>query len=210
MIPASMDVTVEVRWFGEGSIPVEISEWFRRGSCPPERAAPRIDHYLLCPNTDTLGIKLREGRIEIKQRQYEYGVRHFHKRIFGRVEAWRKWSFELAVGADYASSLLDGSWLGVTKERELQRYQILGSDRVVAISATDHPDRECALELTKIRAKGGIWWSLGFEAFGDGVSLEENLLLVAQHLFSSFEAPSLGAEGSLGYPKWLGLLLRRT
>ncbi|MGD8968471.1 MAG: hypothetical protein PVI07_13255, partial [Anaerolineae bacterium] len=61
-----------------------------------QRHPAREDHYLRLSDTYALGIKLRQGRIEAKQRVRRPGVVRFHERVTGIVEHWRKWSFQLA------------------------------------------------------------------------------------------------------------------
>ncbi|NIV28827.1 MAG: hypothetical protein GWN58_04720, partial [Anaerolineae bacterium] len=63
--------TLEARWFMRGSIPHEVREWFARGEPAPIHEPPRMDHYLRLQRSNALGIKLREGRLEIKQRLHQ-------------------------------------------------------------------------------------------------------------------------------------------
>ena len=196
--------TMEVRWFGEGTVPAEVWEWFHQGEQEPEGQPTRIDYYLRLPNTDSLGIKLREGRVEIKQRHRQHGVVHFHKRVAGVVEHWRKWSFQLARLPSIVTPA--PSWIGVSKERKLRRYRLTADQVVVAVSAHEHPDQGCGLELTNIRVAGKDWWSLGFEAFGDEAILQETLLRVAKQVLAVSEPPTLDAADSCGYPKWLEMI----
>ncbi|TFG71830.1 MAG: hypothetical protein E4H27_03810, partial [Anaerolineales bacterium] len=62
----SMQKSIETRWFFQGTVQPEVVRWF---TTPLALAQPpRIDTYLYSPGTHDLGVKLREGRIEIKQR----------------------------------------------------------------------------------------------------------------------------------------------
>jgi hypothetical protein len=199
---------MEVRWFCEGTVSSEVWEWFQQGEQEPEEQATRIDYYLRLPNTDFLGIKLREGKIEIKQRHCQHGVIHFHKRIAGMVEHWRKWSFELAKVNDELPSIVTPAslWIGVSKRRKLRKYRLTANKVVVAASAQEHPDQGCGMELTNISVEGKDWWSLGFEAFGDEAILQETLLLVAKQVLAVSEPPILNATDSCSYPKWLEIV----
>jgi hypothetical protein len=202
--------TVEVRWFFEGTIPSQVLEWFQLGEREPAAAAPRVDFYLRLADSDPLGIKLRGEQIELKQRFSEYGVVCFHKRVSGRVEGWRKWRFKLAESDLYLTRppMPASAWMGVKKIRRLRKYQRLKNDTLVAISTMQHPAQGCALELTHIGIEGQDWWSVGLEAFGDEGSLYENLVLVAKHVLVAHEPPTLGAEASCSYPKWLKIIRR--
>ena len=197
--------TVEVRWFYPGQIPAPLLAWFHQVRGEPEAQPCRVDHYLRLKTTEALGIKLREGRIEIKQRQRRLGLVRFHERVAGQVEAWRKWSFPLTrAGASLVGLLTPASsWTAVEKERTLLRFQVAAGGRVVPLPPASHEAHGCGLELTRIRARGAAWWSLGFEAFGQEANLQESLVTVARHLLASGAVPHLDSAASYGYPRWL-------
>ena len=93
--------SVEARWFYDGTIPPRVLRWFREYQGSLEGPAHRVDYYLRLADGDSLGIKVREGRLEIKQRHRTYGMVEFHERATGLVEHWRKWSFQLAQASDW-------------------------------------------------------------------------------------------------------------
>jgi hypothetical protein len=200
--------TVEVRWFCRGMVPRSVLEWFLVGGSDPCAPASRTDYYLRLSDGDALGIKLREGRIEIKQRQRGYGVRRLHQRVAGQVEGWGKWSFALA-GAD--SGVVGGvgsdpAWVGVKKERRLWVYQLTADQEVIAIPAGVNPAQGCGVELTQVTVGEQVWWSLGFEAFGAESTLQDGLLRIARYVLSASEPPALDARNSCSYPQWLATL----
>ncbi len=203
--------SIEVRWFHEGTIPPEVLEWFQQSEHKPEEQPSRVDYYLRHTHQGSLGIKLREGRVEIKQRQRQYGVVRFHQRVAGMVENWRKWSFELSeAGRDLSSAAVPASsWIGVEKERTLRRYRLTGDNEIVAVSVGEGSGQTCSLELTSIHVEGAEWWSLGFEAFDDEVADEGSLLLVAKQVLTACQPPALRARDSHGYPKWLITIAQR-
>jgi hypothetical protein len=199
--------TVEVRWFHKGPVPEEVAQWFRRGERERETQGSRVDHYHCHTDGGSLGIKVREGMLEIKQRHIVYGVMRFHERVTGVVEHWRKWSFVLesvdGIAAGFRAQA--SSWLGVNKDRRLRKYQLVGESDVITIPAFENPDRGCSVELTQIRVKGEVWWSLAFEAFGEEATLRDTLLIVAQHVLAR-EPPLLCEGDSFGYPDWLDIV----
>lgn len=199
---------VEVRWFYEGTIPPEILAWFQRGGQGPEEPSCRVDYYLRLPDRDSLGIKLREGRLEIKQRCHQYGVVRLHERVTGRVEHWRKWSFELAQADGGLASLAvpASAWIEVRKERRLRTYRPTRREEVVAVRAGSRPGRGCDWELTTVRTGGKVWWSVCFEAFGGGSALRETLLVVTRHVLGGGAPRAFDAAHSCGYPGWLGMV----
>jgi len=200
--------TAEVRWFFQGAIPRDVDDWLHRRAGEVARQPPRVDHYLRLPGTDGLNVKTREGRIEIKQRVAPTNVVRFHQRVIGVVERWRKWSFELAEpGRARPRSLQPvSSWIAVRKERRLRTYRVRNGEDVVARPAQEPPAQGCELELTEVHVADQAWWTLAFEAFGDEPTLADGLLLVAQHVFSADEPPSLPVSDSHGYAAWLASL----
>jgi hypothetical protein len=200
--------TLEVRWFIRGNIPVEVREWFVQGDPAPIDEPPRVDHYLCLQRTNALGIKLREGRIEIKQRLRQYGNIRFHRRVTGVIEHWRKWSLPLAMaGESLAENLVPrSSWIDVRKERMLRGYRCDAEGQVAAIPG-GYADRGCHLELTNVQAGDRVWWTLAFEAYGAEPSLRGSLVSTMGYILERDGAPcSLDARDSFGYARWLALL----
>jgi hypothetical protein len=195
-----------VRWFYGGSPPAEVVEWFYSGERTPEEEPQRVDQYLRLGDTDALGIKLREGMLEIKRRHRQQRVVRFHEHATGLVEHWRKWGFSLAeAGSDPAAMPAPrSSWIGVQKGRKLRKYKLAEDGELLAIPTGEYPDRGCTMELTTIHVEGQEWWSLGFEAFGEESSLAETLMLTARYLLAPGRPPSsFDVTHSYGYPKWL-------
>jgi hypothetical protein len=197
--------TAEVRWFFKGPVPRGVEAWFQRRMGSSEREPPRVDRYLRLPDSESLNVKLREGRIEIKQRVGQASVVRFHEHVTGRVEIWHKWSFELARSDVHASHTVypASSWIAVRKERWLRTYQVEGNKDYGGQSAAEPPAQGCELELTTVRVAGQTWWTLAFEAFGEESPLEEILLSVARHIFDIDEPPLLPVGQSRGYAAWL-------
>ena len=59
--------TTEIRWFFAGDVPAAVGAWFGRAVPAAEPPAARRDYYLQqAERRDDLGVKLREGRVEVK------------------------------------------------------------------------------------------------------------------------------------------------
>ena len=176
--------TLEARWFVRGPLPASAHAWADAvGLGAPE---PRTDRYLVVP-TDALGLKVRQGRLEAKQRMSggePLAVGHAR----GAVEQWRKWAFSLDETPD-ADGWTDG-WTDVGKRRRLRR-DACGSGA-------------CAAELTEIRVGSDAWWSICLEATGsDAVVRRAALGAMAGCWLARADAPALPAHASMGYPEWL-------
>jgi hypothetical protein len=195
--------TVEVRWFYPGRVPAAVLAWFQGGAGQRVAPARRVDYYLCLPGADWLGAKLREGRLELKQRQGPGQDFRPHDRVSGRVEQWRKWSFALAEGPEL---VLDAAWVAVEKARRLRRYRLAPDRQIVAVPVETYPAQGFNWELTEVGAGGQVWWSVGFEAFGDEAGLRDGLFPVVEHALQAEGLPTLEVQDSYGYPHWLALL----
>lgn len=193
---------MEVRWFYRGQVPPEVAAWYGQLGPLPEEQPGRVDHYLRLADNDSLGIKLREGRLEIKRRESEPRRIDVHPRVSGLVARWRKWSFPLAE-SDPGLTGADSAWVAVEKRRRLRRYRVTGERQVELVLGEAEPGQGCELELSRIEAAGRQWWSVCFEVFGNEANLEKYLQLTAQHVFGIAEPPLFDLEESRSYPAWL-------
>ncbi len=55
----------EARWFISGSLPDEVLRWFKAGQALDSEGV-QVQEYLVFPDCQSVGVKLREGRFEIK------------------------------------------------------------------------------------------------------------------------------------------------
>lgn len=197
--------TLETRWFYPGPIPPDVLAWYHYGERAPEAQPTRIDYYLRLASNDDLGIKLREGRIEIKQRAEQYGVEQLHARVHGLVEGWRKWSFGVS---DLGSGLGDltgprPAWIAIRKARRLRRYGVTDAGEIIAIAGAEIAPQGCNIELAEITLHGKTWWSLAFETFGPEATLHATFTRVVQHVLRGNTVPHLDADHSYGYAHWM-------
>lgn len=190
-------------------MPPKVLAWFHRIEQKPQEQPPRIDYYLDLGAHDSLGIKLREGRIEIKQREAQHGPVQLGGQFSGVMERWRKWSWALAepdasLVQDWIAST---AWIGVEKRRWLIVYQTGREDGIAPALEGEVVEQGCQVELARIQAQGQAGWSLSFEGFGGEAAGGETLLLVAAYLFDGepIDLP-LFTGNSYGYPKWLATL----
>ncbi|MCB9538676.1 MAG: hypothetical protein H6704_20750 [Myxococcales bacterium] len=148
--------TLELRWLFGGASPRDVRAWFGAADAPEER----VDHYLLLPAAHELGIKLRDGRFEVKGRvgppaPVELG------RAAGVVEGWTKWSVE-DVGPISPSRALASAaapTLAVAKVRRRRAFALDGREVPLPVA----PSPAFLAELTDLRVEERAHWTLAVE-----------------------------------------------
>ncbi|MDZ8052010.1 MAG: hypothetical protein RMX68_012680 [Aulosira sp. ZfuVER01] len=207
-----MLISHELRWFYPGKLPDNIQVWFQQNCLIDLLKSPeeREDLYLYSPGCDFLGIKLRQGRLEVKWRQAELGVMHFGGLVTGKGEKWGKWLCEDSKGESFQPAMVLGnpSWVSVQKVRYSQLFQVLADFSVQAVTTNEHIDNGCSVEITNLTVQENTWWSLAFEAFGEDSRRLENLQATAIWVFHTYQNSRLAIADSYAYPHWLGLICR--
>jgi hypothetical protein len=199
-----MFTTAEVRWFYPGEVPEEVAAWFADGAGPVEQQLPRVDEYLLIRETDTVNIKFREGRIEIKQRYGDVVQQEFADGSSGAIELWRKWGFGVDKKNSNGNLVETGDvWLAVRKDRRVRAYTLQVDGKIAPLPTSVFIEQGCSLELTEVDAGGERWWSLCFEAVGPTELLVEILIAVVDQVLANSGDFRLAAHASHGYSAWL-------
>lgn len=213
--------SLEVRWFFEGAVPGSVETWFRespaiggeRGAVdwPRDDAgglAWRDDRYRVVPGAADLGIKWREGRLQVKGRETTLGTWPFGERAAGLAERWIKWSF-----AGEAVAARWGAWFDAPDDAvarvekcRVQRWLALdASGGAREVPADPFPGPLVAAELARIRLGGAgadTHWTLGFEAT-PGEAVTEAAFAAAVAAFLAPCPVALPRERSRSYPGWL-------
>lgn len=176
--------TSEIRWFQPGHVPDDIAAWFA-AAVPSAAPSPvRTDQYLRLPGDDSLGIKLREGRIEIKQRTAVVGETTLTQSHAGILERWCKWSYALDdVESPVAEAENTAAWIAVRKARSMAS---------IGVGAAT-----CNVELTQAWFDEDPWWGICLEAFGSSENNDAALVQAAKKVLKT--GPVLKGEDSLSY-----------
>ena len=205
-----MLTTYELRWFSPGTIPENIESWFKQNCLinPMQLPEERTDVYLYSPKCDFLGIKLRQGRLEVKWRKAELGAVGFGDFVEGKAEKWSKWLCCDDTEQTFQPNFVMGnsSWVNVQKVRHSQLYQVLPEFPPQPVCADEHIENGCTVELTHLIIQGNAWWSLAFEASGEDACLMENLQTTASWVFDTYRELKLEAINSYAFPSWLALV----
>ena len=203
--------TAEVRWFYPGEIPKKVLTGYIQAGSEPTQFPPRTDHYLATPGRDDLGIKMREGFLEIKQRGDSYGIHHFNQDVSGSIEAWQKVRVELSQidsGLAARGFFSDGdNWIAVRKHRWLRSYQVMEIGDIAEVPLCTDRANGCEWELSQVYfgEMENPWWSLAFEAFGNPTVLVNNLIIVVEETFTGIGHKPYDSNDSFSYPSLLNL-----
>ena len=196
--------TLEIRWFfredchslrsGFGRLP---SEQLTRES--------RTDNYLRLPGRDDLGIKIRQGRLEIKYRICGPRAVEATPGIRGVQEGWEKLGFELTP--DGIPRNLPGdfeaAWVKVAKQRLVTTVHLADGQWHFQPPQQSIPGA-VQVEYTRIRLEGMQWYTFGVEwPHGDPPDL-------ALAVVKEWGPPEGLKEGdSMGYPTFIRRLSER-
>ena len=203
-----MKISAELRWFFSGSFPSGVKEWFCGSKlCKEEKS--RTDHYLVFPGSNSVGLKVRDGRkLQVKARVREPEPFSLPGgAVSGRLDAWVKWSHDDGDVADRLAGLRFGDplWVSVIKERWLRKFQ-LDDGQLNEVDADTRHDRGCTIELTRITFKDSPWWSIAFESFGPTL-LPDDVARTAAHFLKLLPRGLILTErDSMSYPEWLNRL----
>lgn len=94
---------------------------------PTKVPEKREDVYLYTPGCDYLGIKLRQGGLEIKWRYLEKTAMQFGSLVKGNVEKWKKWRCADSSEESFSLQQIGDNpvWVKVRKVRYSQLYQVV-------------------------------------------------------------------------------------
>ena len=213
----------EVRWFLEGNRQdheslvsqfQEFSPYERHPSAGEPVWRGRLgdvpDAYLLIPGGLDMGIKWREGLLQIKGRTEVPGGSSLgiHR---GWVECWAKWSYAGLPPAwknlfHSASSSRDIRRVAVSKRRLVRLFRLAASGDVLELDADSRVDRGMAAEITEAALDGREFLTLGFEAFPNDPVTARRFLPVATEFLEGMSIPMLDLSRSMAYPAWLSKL----
>lgn len=197
-------ISAETRWFHHGQLPDRVREWFCEGD-DLIREQPRTDRYLNLGGCTTVGVKLREGRFEIKARRAAPRALSLFATVNGLADGWVKWSSaspELGTSAESVSDREPQEWLPVRKERWLRWLDIGAGDQAPGVN--EPPVFGCTAELTEVTLGEIPWWTFALEAMGDASRVDPLLVTAGQLYLKSHPVPlPLDEMNAASYPVWL-------
>jgi hypothetical protein len=215
----------EVRWFFEGTIQQHASlrQWFETTAPLPKRPGVRPplwqgrlddepDIYLLVPGSQDMGIKWREGELQMKGRVSSLGIQVFSGRHQGVVERWIKWSYA-HMPASYHRLFVAGKETGlvtasVRKTRALRKVRLdTLTGKAEEVEAQTFVDRGLGCELTELEVAGQAYCSLAFEAFPNDSAMDAAFTEAVEAFVDGLTACDLTVTHSQSYPAFLGRII---
>ena len=211
----------EVRWFFErnASQYESLKHWFEAAAPVPKNPGigplaweDRRDVYLIVPGSDDMGIKWREGELQIKGCVSALGTQVFCRRHRGAVEHWMKWSYA-NTPAPYHRLFLTGQETGlvtvsVWKNRALRKVTFDNiTGKAQEIDAAAVVDRCIGFELTELEVAGKAYCSLAFEASPIDSAMDVAFNQVVEAFLDGLAEIDLTTNDSQSYPAWLGRII---
>lgn len=189
----------EIRWFTNHEDP-SISRWFAGHDLNFRDSEARTDHYLPQPDKMDTGIKLREGLVEVKQRQGKPQQTSICPNARGYFEEYIKWSFKLAEEDPLSEAIIGEKKYGWTevKKTRLGLKLTLQGEKSELVSISEQIPFGCQIEYTRVQAMGKTWFSFGLEWFGEK-SIDVSPDLILEILKDS----KLHLNDSMGYAEFL-------
>ena len=155
-----------------------------------------------------MGIKWREGELQIKGRVSSLGTQVFCDRHQGNVERWIKWSYanipasyQRLFVADKETELVTVS---VRKTRALRKVRLdTLTGKAEEVDEKIFIDRGLGCELTELKVAGKAYCSLAFEAFPNDSAMDAAFTEAVEAFVDGLTAFDLTTAYSQSYPAFL-------
>lgn len=195
--------SIEIRWFYKGHVPNRLYELFS-GSNLQIKPELRTDYYLLIGNCDSLGIKLRNSRLEIKWLKKREHFDLPKKNIEGKQERWIRWEWNDTNSFNEILQFIqvgkDNPWVKIDKKRVQKKFSVFDNS-LVEIPQENIPF-DFSIELTQLKVYEHPWWSIGIDTFQNENEVHFFIQLIEQYTDEQFQK-NLKSTSSYGYPEWI-------
>ena len=159
-----------------------------------------------------MGIKWREGELQIKGCMASLGTQVFCGRHQGNVERWMKWSYP-NMPPTYKNLFLIGDeqdlmTIPVKKVRALRKVRVNTiTGQPEEVESSTQITRGLGIELTDLQIKGNAYCSLAVEAFPDDSAMSGAFTEIVEAFLGDLTDIDLGAAHSKSYPSWLDTII---
>ena len=194
----------EIRWFFKEK-KNGIVNWFSDRGVEFSNIKPRTDFYLQIPDREDISVKLREGKIEVKQRTGQPELYELTNNAKGYLEDWVKWSFDIDDKDPLVKSIINEkkyNWVEIYKARLGLKIVLNKDDRMEIHDVKEVLPAGLQVEYTKLKIKGEEWFTFAAEWFGES-ALELSKDLVYQIL----NGITFKESDSFGYNQFINSLI---
>jgi len=201
--------SAELRWFFSGRVPPDIERWFRIAEACGG-AETRVDQYVLMDGCESVSVKLRERRFEVKTRVENPHPVALGVDITGLMDDWVKWSVTSpATGRLGSAAQSSDRVVAVAKRRWRHKFRIVDERPQPVPCGSQANGAGCTAELASLTVDGQPFWSMAFEAFGPADRVGGYLETTGLDWLGKHPPPRpfLIAD-SCSYPAFLGRMFR--
>jgi hypothetical protein len=208
----------EVRWFLNGGIEQHpaLRHWVEDGAPNPKwigRLGGKPDAYMIIPESADMGIKWREGQLQIKGLESSLGTQKFTGHYEGKVERWVKWSYEgkrieTAFTPWFTNVNATPRIVEIHKTRRLRKVRMNPfTPTMIEVDPDTFIDRGGSLEVTDLRVGGNEYSSVAFEAFPNDSGMHSDFTAFVNFFLGKLHGVELTEFNSMSYPAWLQTLV---
>lgn len=178
----------EIRWFLQEENQLDhILQWLKghnEGPGENDITEERTDKYLMLPGDETMSIKQRNGKIEIKQRtEILKEVYQLNGNKTGQLEEWVKYVFTSVKDANsFVKKIFDRKeeeiiWQDVKKKRLSVKITEKKYGRWQFHNPAVKSEQGCQIEYTTITIAGKSYYTFAMEWFGENPPVLDKTLL---------------------------------
>jgi hypothetical protein len=191
-----MYYSTEIRWFSQDRD--KLFNIYQNLIGDGVKQDDKTDYYLLSNNVNT-GIKIREGKHEIKVK-----TAADENTNIGVINDWVKWSTEEKANIlNTIQGIYLNEWLSIKKGRLIKKYDLGSRDGTITnVDPKKRLVHGCGAEFTELTVdKTHEWYTFGFEAFGDFKHSKQNLFKTIRYL--ELDNVDFSAHECLSYPGFI-------
>ncbi|MUP45485.1 hypothetical protein E0K83_06965 [Gramella sp. BOM4] len=191
--------TTEIRWFSK-ELSRPVLTWFNDHCYHFDQTEARTDYYLPIENRKGIGIKLREGNIEVKHRTGVPKSAEIVENLNGLMESYIKWSFNAAEDDPLSNQIIHENkydWIALKKTR-LGFILTEKDSEVTRMELDEIVDFGCQVEYTRVETEQETWYTFGLEWFGD-----QQLEIPPAFLKDLLGSEQFPTDSSMGYADFI-------
>jgi len=202
----NLDLTTELRWFFDGPLPSDMTEWFSDGQ--RGLGEHRVDRYRLDRRVD-IGLKKRSCEtLELKIRMLPAQPLSIDDDVVGNLETWRRWSpADGLIFVDHHTR-----WIDVEKTVVKRRFDCGGREQPLSEASRSMTGDACDAEIAALSCDGLDSWTFALAAFGQPDLHRQALIATWRALGEPTPFPerlALISGASCGYPQWIADVMKR-